>query len=69
MTDKQPEALRLADILESWKGAVSNEAASMLRKLGRVYAVAYEMVHAKTHEHSRDAYAEMIDLIKGKQSD
>ncbi len=46
-----------------------NEAASMLRKLGRVYAVAYEMVHAKTHEHSRDAYAEMIDLIKGKQSD
>ncbi len=33
MTDKQPEALRLADILESWKGAVSNEAAAELRRL------------------------------------
>lgn len=44
-----------------------NEAAAMLRKLGRVYEVAYEMVHAKTNEHSRAAYVEMIDLIKGKQ--
>lgn len=46
-----------------------NEAAAMLRKLGRVYDVAYEMVKAKTHEHSRAAYTEMIDLIKGKNND
>jgi hypothetical protein len=31
-----------------------------------VFDVAYEMVWAKTHEHSRNAYMEMIDLIKGK---
>lgn len=46
-----------------------NEAAAMLRKLGRVYEVAHEMVHAKTHEHSKAAYVEMIDLIKGKAND
>lgn len=46
-----------------------NDAARLLRKLGRVYDVAYEMVHAKTHEHSRTAYTEMIDLIKGKANE
>lgn len=43
-----------------------NEAAATLRKLGRVYEVAFEMMHAKTHAHSRAAYDEMHDLIKGK---
>ena len=38
----------------------------MLRKLGRVHQVAYEMVWARTHEQSKAAYVEMIDLIKGK---
>jgi hypothetical protein len=28
--------------------------------------VAYEMVWARTHEQSKAAYIEMIDLIKGK---
>ncbi len=51
------------------RSPIDNEAAAMLRKLGRVYAVAYEMVKAKTHEHSRAAYAEMKDLIEGKQND
>lgn len=46
-----------------------NEAASMLRKLWRVYEVAHEMIHAKTHEHSKAAYAEMHDLIKGKTNE
>lgn len=46
-----------------------NEAASALRRLWRVYEVAHEMVHAKTHEHSKAAYVEMIDLIKGKPND
>lgn len=42
------------------------EIAVALPKLYRVYEVAREMVHAKTHEHSRTAYMEMIDLVKGK---
>jgi hypothetical protein len=31
-----------------------------------VHAVAREMVYANTHEQSKAAYVEMIDLIKGK---
>lgn len=46
-----------------------NETAKVLRQLGRVYEVAHEMVWAKTHEHSKAAYVEMIDLIKGKAND
>ena len=42
------------------------EAARMLEKMAQVYDVACEMVFARTNEHSRAAYAEMIDLIKGK---
>lgn len=42
------------------------EAAKLLKQLSRVYEVAYEMVYAKTHEQSKAAYVEMIDLIKGK---
>jgi hypothetical protein len=64
------KANRLADtLLESARGETDTEAAVMLRKLARVYEVAYEMVHARTHEHSKNAYAEMIDLIKGKAVD
>lgn len=51
------------------RSPLDNEAAAMIRKLARVHAVAYEMVHAKTHEHSKAAYVEMIDLIKGKTND
>jgi hypothetical protein len=58
---------RLAVFLdENARCPEDNEAAAMLRKLGRVHQVAYEMVWAKTHEHSKNAYVEMIDLIKGK---
>lgn len=42
------------------------EAAKMLRRMSQVYDVAVEMVFARTDEHSRAAYSEMIDLIKGK---
>jgi acyl-CoA-binding protein len=52
---------------ENARSELDNEAACLLRRLGRIYDVAYEMVHAKTHEHSKSAYVEMIDLIKGKQ--
>jgi hypothetical protein len=41
-------------------------AAELLRQFGRVHAVAREMVYANTHEQSKAAYVEMIDLIKGK---
>lgn len=41
------------------------EAAKMLEEMAEVYEVAKEMVFARTDSHSRAAYAEMIDLIKG----
>ena len=45
-----------------------NEAAKILRQLGRVYEVAYEIVWAKNRDHQNAAYAELVDLIKGKQN-
>lgn len=45
---------------------MDNEAAAALRKYSNLFKVAHEMVSAKTHEHSKAAYCEMIDLIKGK---
>ena len=64
------KAEKLADYLDdNARSELDNDAARMLRKLGLVYDVAYEMVHAKTHEHSRAAYTEMIDLIKGKPTE
>jgi hypothetical protein len=42
------------------------EAAKMLERTAQVYDVASEMVFARTDAHSRAAYAELIDLIKGK---
>ncbi len=63
----EKEAQRLADYLQEMpRGENDLNAAALLRILGRVYSVAYEMVYAKTHEHSRNAYSEMVDLIKGK---
>jgi hypothetical protein len=53
-------------LLERARDEYDTEAAALLRKLGRVYSVAYEMVWARTHEQSKAAYVEMIDLIKGK---
>lgn len=61
------KAERLANALQEMPRSEEElEAANLLRKLARVYEVAYEMVYAKTHEQSRAAYVEMIDLIKGK---
>lgn len=61
------KAERLANALQEMPRSEDDlEAASMLRQLARVYEVAYEMVYAKTHEQSKAAYCEMIDLIKGK---
>lgn len=43
-----------------------NEAAAMIRRLDNIASVAREVVMAKTHQHSKAAYAELVDLIKGK---
>ena len=63
------KADKLADHLDdSARSELDNEAAALLRELGKVYDVAYEMVYARTNEQSRAAYSEMIDLIKGKRN-
>ena len=63
MTSAEQHADRL---LDRARDEYDVEAAALLRKLGRVHQVAYEMVWARTHEQSKAAYVEMIDLIKGK---
>ena len=60
---------RLANALEEMpRTEIDLEAAKTLRELGKVFEVAREMVMANTHEQSRAAYAEMVDLIKGKKA-
>lgn len=60
-------AEKLADmLLDRARDEYDTEAAALLRRLDRVHQVAYEMVWARTHEQSKAAYVEMIDLIKGK---
>ncbi len=61
------QADKYADyLMDNARSELDTEAAVLLRQLGRVFDVANEMVRAKTHEQSRAAYLEMIDLIKGK---
>lgn len=45
------------------------EAAAVLIELAKVYEAAFDMVYAKTHEQSKQAYVDMINLIKGTQYD
>ncbi len=45
------------------------EAAAVLDELAKVYETAYDMVYANTHEQSKHAYVEMINLIKGTKYD
>jgi hypothetical protein len=61
---------QLADYLEdNARSELDNEAAAALRKYSQLFKAAHEMVTARTHEHSKAAYVEMIDLIKGKPND
>ena len=61
------QAEKLADyLMDHARSDLDLDAAALLRQLSRVADVAHEMVYARTHEHSRNAYNEMIDLIKGK---
>lgn len=45
------------------------DAAALIRKFERVYAAAFDMVYARTDIASRAAYAELVDLLKGKKSE
>lgn len=70
MTKTEEAARKLAELLDDNATVPEhNTAAALLRRLGRVYSVAYEMVRANTHEQSKAAYCEMIDLMKGKVND
>jgi hypothetical protein len=61
---------QLADYLEdNARSDMDTEAAAALRKYSQLFKAAHEMVTANTHEHSKAAYVEMIDLIKGKRND
>ena len=63
----RPTLKELADYLEDHaRSDMDNEAAAALRKYSKLFKVAHEMVTARTHEHSKAAYLEMMDLIKGK---
>ena len=66
----KPTLKELADYLDdNARGEMDNEAAAALRKFSTLFKVAHEMVTAKTHEHSKAAYCEMMDLIKGKTNE
>lgn len=61
---------QLAEYLDdNARNELDNAAAAALRKYSALFKVAHEMVSAKTHEHSKAAYVEMIDLIKGKANE
>lgn len=66
----KPTLKELADYLDDHaRSELDNQAAAALRKYSALFKVAHEMVTARTHEHSKAAYCEMIDLIKGKQNE
>jgi len=63
----KPTMQELADYLDdNARSELDNEAAAALRRSSNLFRVAHEMMTAKTHEASKAAYCEMIDLIKGK---
>jgi hypothetical protein len=67
---KKPTLQELADYLDdNARSEMDNEAAAALRRLTKISRVAHEMILAKTHEASRSAYCEMVDLMKGKGHD
>lgn len=60
----------LAEWLESQpRGQLDLDAAVFIRKMERVYAAAYDMVYARNDVASKAAYADMVDIIKGKKSE
>ena len=43
-----------------------SKAAKMMRKLADIADVSTEVVRAKTHDHSRDSYKRLVEMINGK---
>jgi hypothetical protein len=52
-------------LLEMPMGENDIEIAAMLKHLAKVYEAAFDMAYADTHEQSKKAYVDMINLIKG----
>lgn len=44
------------------------EVATVLVELAKVYEAAFDMVYADTHEQSKKAYVDMINLVKGTKN-
>ena len=66
----KPTLQELADYLDdNARSEWDNAAAAALRRSADLFRVAHEMMTAKTHESSKAAYCEMIDLIKGKTNE
>ena len=66
----RPTLNQIADYLDEYaRGEMDNQAAQALRKYSALSKVAQEMVTARTHDSSKAAYLEMIDLIKGKTNE
>ncbi len=61
------QADKLADyLLDHARSDLDTDAATLLRRLGRIADVAREVVNAKNRDYQNAAYQELIDLIKGK---
>lgn len=66
----KPTLQELADYLDdNARSELDNAAAAALRRSADLFRVANEMMTAKTHESSKAAYCEMVDLIKGKTNE
>ena len=53
--------------MEHARSEMDIDAAKLLRKLGEIHDAAREVVLARTHDHSKAAYAELVDIFKGKK--
>lgn len=54
-------------LMEHARSEMDIDAAKLLRKLGEIHDAAREVVLARTHDHSKAAYAELVDIFKGKK--
>lgn len=60
-------AHELAEYLRTLpRGPEDLEAAKLLEQLARIGDAARDVVCASTHEQSKAAYAELVDMFKGK---
>lgn len=56
-------------LMEMPKNENDLEIAAVLKDLSKVYEAAFDMVYANTHEQSKKAYVDMINLIKGLKNE